>query len=351
MRGPVRIAKAVGRRVRARVRPGGYVDLIHAVKNDVVSEIGGVKGQLTTVEAAQRSVQDQQAMAGTRIELLVSELASARTELGWAKGEILAVLERMAPLARAKLMHEIRLADIDQPTADVLNELGSHRGPLAEVGLWRNDPVVVEWRAGTARVGAVNERIVEQPFVHGALAGLPTGSRILDVGGGESLVGLGLASLGHRVTVVEPAGYPYEHPNLAVVEQTLDEVEVDEPVDAVILLSAIEHFGIGAYANNGELDADADLAAMKRVRDLLAPDGVVVLTTPFGPAAVNELERTYDVDRLRSLFDGFRIEQAVVASRQDDTTWTVTATDADGTGLTTPDAPGHVAMVRARRDR
>jgi hypothetical protein len=303
------------------------------------------------VEAAQRSIQDQQAMAGTRIELLVSELASARTELGWAKGDILAVLERMAPLARAKLVHEIRLADIDQPTADVLNELGSHRGPLAEVGLWRNDPVVVEWRAGSARVGAVNERIVEQPFVHGALAGLRPGSRVLDVGGGESLVGLGLASLGHRVTVVEPAGYPYQHPNLTVVEQTLDEVEVDEPVDAVVLLSAIEHFGIGAYANNGELDADADLAAMKRVRDLLAPDGVVVLTTPFGPAAVDELERTYDVDRLRSLFDGFRIEQAVVATRQDPTTRTVTATDADGSGLTTPDAPGHVAMVRARRDR
>jgi len=351
MRGPVRIAKAVGRRVRARVRPGGYVDLIHAVKNDVVNEIGGVKGQLTTVDAAQRSIQDQQAMAGTRIELLVSELASTRTELGWAKDDILAVLERLAPLARAKLLHDIRLADIDQPTADVLNELGSHRGPLAEVGLWRNDPVVVEWQAGTARVGAVNERIVEQPFVHGALADLPPGSRILDVGGGESLVGLGLASLGHRVTVVEPAGYPYQHPNLDVVEQTLDEVDVDEPVDAVILLSAIEHFGIGAYANNGELDAAADLAAMKRVRDLLAPDGVVVLTTPFGPAAVNELERTYDVDRLRSLFEGFRIEQAIVASRQDATTWSVTATDADGSGLTTPDAPGHVVMVRARRDR
>jgi hypothetical protein len=350
MRGPVRIAKGVARRVRNAVRPGGQTDLIHAVKNDIVNEIGVVKGQLGTIDAGNRSIQDQQAMAGTRIELLVSELATARTELGWAKNDILAVLERMAPLARAKLVHELRLADIDQPTADVLNELGSHKGPLAEVGLWRNDPVVVQWLAGDARVGAVNERIVEQPFVHGALAGLPVGSRIVDVGGGESLVGLGLASLGHQVTVIEPAGYPYEHPNLTVVEQTLDEYEPDGPVEAVILLSAIEHFGIGAYANNGELDADADLAAMKVVRDLLAPDGVVVLTTPFGPGAVNELERTYDLDRLRSLFDGFSVEHAIVASRQGATTWTVTATAASlDDGVATPEAPGHVAMVRARR--
>ena len=343
MRGPVRIAKAVVRRVRPTRHAGFDADLIHAVKNELVDEIGGIKGQIVAVNAGTRSVQDQQSMAGTRIEQLLAEVS-------WTRDEVLAAFERITPMARARLLHAARLSDIDQPTADALNYLGSHQGPLSDVGLWRNDPVVVEWQAGTARVGAVNERIVEQPFVHGALAGLAPGSRIVDVGGGESLVGLGLASLGHQVTVIEPAGYPYEHPNLTVYERTLEEYEPDAPVDAVILLSAIEHFGIGAYANNGELDADADLAAMKVVRDLLAPDGVVVLTTPFGPSAVNELERTYDLDRLRSLFDGFSVEHAVVASRRDATTWTVTTTAASlDEGVATPEAPGHVAMVRARR--
>ena len=343
MRGPVRIAKAVARRARSSRGAGFDADLIHAVKNELVDEIGGIKGQIVAVNAGTRSVQDQQSMAGTRIEQLLAEVS-------WTRDEVLAAFERITPMARARLLHAARLSDIDQPTADALNYLGSHQGPLSDVGLWRNDPVVVEWQAGTARVGAVNERIVEQPFVHAALAALPVGSRIVDVGGGESLVGLGLASLGHRVTVIEPAGYPYEHPNLTVYERTLEEYEPDEPVDAVILLSAIEHFGIGAYANNGELDADADLAAMKVVRDLLAPDGVVVLTTPFGPGAVNELERTYDLDRLRSLFDGFSVERAVVASRRDATTWTVTATAPSlDEGVATPEAPGHVAMVRARR--
>lgn len=343
MRGPVRIAKAVARRARSSRGAGFDADLIHAVKNELVDEIGGIKGQIVAVNAGTRSVQDQQSMAGTRIEQLLAEVS-------WTRDEVLAAFERITPMARARLLHAARLSDIDQPTADALNYLGSHQGPLSDVGLWRNDPVVVEWQAGTARVGAVNERIVEQPFVHGALATLAPGSRIVDVGGGESLVGLGLASLGHQVTVIEPAGYPYEHPNLSVYERTLEEYEPDGPVDAVILLSAIEHFGIGAYANNGELDADADLAAMKVVRDLLAPDGVVVLTTPFGPSAVNDLERTYDLARLRSLFEGFSVEQAVVASRRDATAWTVTATASSlDEGVATPEAPGHVAMVRARR--
>jgi cyclopropane fatty-acyl-phospholipid synthase-like methyltransferase len=129
-----------------------------------------------------------------------------------------------------------------------------------------------------------------------------------------------------------------------VARHTLDDFEPDAPFDAVVLLSAIEHFGLGAYTDDGELDDDADLNAMKRVRDLLVPGGRVVLTTPFGPAAVDELERTYDEERLRRLFEGFEIEQALVGSRMDDTTWSVT-----GSELTTPAAPGHVAMVRARR--
>ena len=117
MRGPVRIAKGAARRVRNVARPDGQTDLIHAVKNDLVGEIGAVKGQLGTIDAGNRSIQDQQAMTGTRVELLVSELEATRRELDWAKNDILAVLERMAPLARAKLLHDIRLTDIDQPSS------------------------------------------------------------------------------------------------------------------------------------------------------------------------------------------------------------------------------------------
>lgn len=353
MRGPRQIVGGALRRLGLRRPPApvedgverpDYVGLIHAVKNDVIGEVRGINDNFYALSSSQQALVDHQALTGARAEALIDAVGATRAELAAARQEVLDTLERMAPLARARFVYDARLSDIDEPTAGVINYLLCHRGPLADVGLWRNEPVVVEWLAGDARIATVNERIVEQPFVYGAVADLPTGSRIADVGGAESLVGFALASSGHQVTVVEPAGYPYEHPNLTVVRRTLDDFEPDAPFDAVILLSAIEHFGLGAYTDDGELDDDADLAAMKRVRDLLAPDGRVVLTTPFGPAAVDELERTYDEDRLRRLFEGFEIEHQLVASRQGDTTWTVTGSD-----LTTPAAPGHVAMVRARR--
>jgi len=350
MRGPRQIVGGVLRRLGLRRPPApaaelpDYQPLMRALTGDVIAEVRGINDNFYALSSSQQALVDHQALTGARAEALLEAVGATRAELDQARRELLDTLERLAPLARARLLDEPRLADIDAPTAGAINYLLCHRGPLADVGLWRNDPVVVEWLAGDARVAAVNERIVEQPFVYGALADLPAGARVADVGGGESLVGLSLASIGHRVTVVEPAGYPYEHPNLTVVRTTLDDFEPDAPLDAVVLLSAIEHFGLGAYTDNGELDDDADLAAMKRVRDLLAPGGRVVLTTPFGPAAVDELERTYDEDRLRRLFDGFEIEQQLVASRVDDTTWTVTGSD-----LTTPARRGHVAMVRARR--
>ena len=346
MRGPKQIIRGAARRVGRAVVPAQaeQTDLIHAVKNDVVTQVQAVQHQLQGAEVLQQSLQDQAAMTGTRVEIVLNELLATRDEVGFARNDILAVLQRMVTSGSLQSLHEARLKDIDAATASFLNYATSHRGPLADQGLWVNDPVVVEWQSGTARISAVNERIVEQPFVYGALASLDAGSHVVDIGGGESLVGLSLASGGHQVTVIEPAGYPFRHPNLTVVERTLDDFEPPEPVDAVVLLSAIEHFGIGAYANNGELDPDADLDAMRRVHDLLAPGGVVALTTPFGPAAVNELERTYDADRLRQLFEKFEIDEVVVASRSDDTTWTVT-----GHEIETPSQPGHVAMVKAHR--
>ncbi len=346
MRGPKQIVRGAARRVGRAVVPAQaeQTDLIHAVKNEVVAQVQAVQHQLQGAEVLQQSLQDQAAMTGTRVEIVLNELLATRDEVGFARNDILAVLQRMVTSGSLESLHEARLPDIDAATASFLNYATSHRGPLADQGLWVNDPVVVEWQSGTARVSAVNERIVEQPFVYGALAALEPGSHVVDIGGGESLVGLSLASGGHHVTVIEPAGYPFRHPNLTVVERTLDDFEPPEPVDAVVLLSAIEHFGIGAYANNGELDPDADLDAMRRVHDLLAPGGVVALTTPFGPAAVNELERTYDADRLRQLFEKFEIDEVVVASRSDDTTWTVT-----GHEIETPARPGHVAMVKAHR--
>lgn len=337
-----RVLRPVATRVRrpAPAAPEGIADLIHAIKNEVVGELSDANRELADLHAGQRSLHEQQAVTAARLEGALVDLAAAREEIGWARTHVVAEIQQRVPNRSVGL----RLADVDQSTADFLNYAGSHGGPLADVGLWINDPVVVQWMHGDARVGAVNERIVEQPFVQGAIAALTPGAAVVDVGGSESVMALALASLGYSVTVVDPAGYPFEHPNLSVFEGPLEDFRPDERVDAVVLLSAIEHFGIGAYRNGPDEDPDADLAAMDLVHDLLSDDGVLVLTTPFGPWSVNELERTYDEDRLRKLLSRFEIDHVSIGRRIDDTTWIVDRHD-----LTTPEQAGNVAMVRARR--
>ena len=345
LRGAVRILKN-------RIRGGNDVPdqfhLIHAVKNELVGEVRANALMLEHGAAASQTLRDQQSITATRVEAILDELRATRDELGFAKNEIIEAVDHLAPKAGPALSYDIPLAEISEKTAALLNYARSHRSPLAEVGLWLNEPIVIEWLKGSARIGAVNERIIEQPFVFGALAGIERPGNIVDIGGAESSVGLALASLGHRVTVIEPAGYPFEHPNLTHFGRRLDEFVPSGPVDAVVMLSAIEHFGIGAYSGPGyegvdDHDLDADARAVETIRSILAPGGLFVLTTPFGPWGIDGLERTYDAAHLKALLDGFDIEEVVVGSRLDHTTWVV-----DGDSLDTPAEPGHVAMVRAR---
>ena len=189
--------------------------------------------------------------------------------------------------------------------------------------MWFNPAVTVELGEGGATIARVNERIVELPFALGHLARLEPPARILDVGGAESTFALSAASLGFQVTVVDPQGVPYEHPNLTRVASRLDEWTDagDEPFAAAFLISAIEHFGLGAYGEEKAAGEHADREALDRVRRLLADDGLLVLTTPFGTAAVDELERVYDNDALGRLLDGWQIIERRVIARTDRRTW------------------------------
>jgi hypothetical protein len=123
------------------------------------------------------------------------------------------------------------------------------------------------------------------------------------------------------------------------VEQLVD----DEGFDMIILLSTIEHLGVGAY---GLDDAERlDLVAMRHLRTLLRPGALLVLTTPFGIAGVNSLERTYDVAGIQELLAGFDlIDEPTVLVRQSRTEWTT-----DPRGFADPlDDRQRVVMLTAR---
>jgi len=222
-----------------------------------------------------------------------------------------------------RLVHaslEAGLPAVTQGIADVLNYAESSRGFRAEAGLWLNPPIVVEYAPGAARVSVVNERIVETPFVMAHLATLPVGARILDVGADESTVSFSLASLGYDVTALDLNGYPFEHPNLVAVKSPLEQFDPPAPFDAVVCLSSIEHFGLGAYGPDSH-DLAADVNALSRLREMTRQGGRLVLTTPYGEAGINALERTYDDDGLARLVAAWSDPVISIAVKRGDTTW------------------------------
>jgi hypothetical protein len=213
------------------------------------------------------------------------------------------------------------LEQLDGAVANLVNRADSHRGFAAQAGLWFNPPVTVELGESHARLATVNERIVELPFALGALARVTPPARILDIGSAESTFPLSVASLGYQVTALDLHPLPYSHPNLESVTGRFEDWEPgSERFEAAFLISTIEHFGLGAYGEPVGEDK-ADRAAIVRVGELLNDDGFLVLTTPYGPAHVDALERTYDEETLAALLEGWTVLDRRIVLRRDARTW------------------------------
>lgn len=133
-------------------------------------------------------------------------------------------------------------------------------------------------------------------------------SKILNVGGCESLLSLMLAKRGFKVTVFDFRSYPESHPNLTSIKGDFLENELpDDSFDYVMLISTIEHIGFGSYqAPHYE---NGDIKAISEVKRVLSSDGRAILTFPFNDKhkVIEGLERWYDVDRVKQLFQDMYI--------------------------------------------
>jgi methyltransferase family protein len=209
---------------------------------------------------------------------------------------------------------------LDQRVAQLLNYAQGHCGFAAQRNLWFNPPVMIEHVAGDVHLSRVSERVVEVPYAFQALAELKAGASILDVGAAESTFALSLASLGYEVTALDPRPVPTPHPRLRRVVGTVQDWDPGTEFDAVVCISTLEHIGLGAYGEPIEPEG-ADHAALARMHDLLAAEGVLILTVPFGVAAESATARIYDRHALDLLLQKWHVENIRVVKRHDDVTW------------------------------
>jgi hypothetical protein len=271
---------------------------------DVVGRVlANQRSILESVDVKQQWALDQLEAQADRVDWLVAGLEGLRSEIG----------------LRNLPDDELDLSLLDDRAAWFLNRATGWRGFASVAGAFVNDPVNVTYERGSVTVTDVNERIVELPFVFREMGKVQVPSHVLDVGSCESTAALSLAVLGYQVTAADPRGYAFAHPNIEVAAAGAESLIASEPFDAVVLLSTIEHVGVAHYG--GDSDPDADISLMAHLRTLSRPGTRLILTTPFGPAAQDEVQRIYDPERLARLLDGWDVELVEVVQRRSPTEW------------------------------
>jgi SAM-dependent methyltransferase len=232
------------------------------------------------------------------------------------------------------------VAALDGAAANLLNYANSHRGFAAQSELWLNPPIILAHREGAVELSHVNERIAEIPWAFRALGDVPPGARILDFGPRRTRSRCPWRPWATRSPRSTCASTPSSIPTSPGSPRPLEEWEA-EPAsfDVVMCVSTLEHVGLDWYGKQrgGE---SADREALARLRELLRPEGLLVLTVPYGRAEVDSLQRRYDRAGLDALLEGWTVEQRMVIEQKDDRTW-----------VPVEDSTGHAAAMLVLRPR
>ena len=267
-----------------------------------------------------------------RLEEVRGEAARACEESIRLQQEMRAALDELRALIHAETEAATEATTlIGRSLADILALLD------------RGEPTPADGRRPASASAPGDGRVAEAPYVFRALAGLESNASVLIVGGGESPVCLSLASLGYRVTLVGSRPYPISHPLLRVVTRPIEEWEHDGTFDAAVWLPGSEPVG-ESRAGRHAAGNGVDLAAIRRLSELLQPGGLLVLATPFENGGGHP-RRAFDRTGLDRLLDGWILEDVTVLRRQDSRTWVPAEAGTNGGG---EDAEA-VAMVTARR--
>jgi SAM-dependent methyltransferase len=153
----------------------------------------------------------------------------------------------------------------------------------------------------------------------------------LDFGAGPSFLGLIAAQREFNVTALDlrPVQWNYNHPGLRFMQgDILKLTSPEKPFNLVINCSTVEHVGLEGRYGVTSTNPDGDLEAMSRLKELMAPGGVMLLTVPAGRDAVfAPLTRVYGEKRLPELVRGYKVEKEVYWIKDNKNRWIISAKD------------------------
>lgn len=147
---------------------------------------------------------------------------------------------------------------------------------------------------------SLSERSVEVPWVRDSVTHFP----VLDVGCVESTY--------HEMLNGPVDGLDVRPITSTVLRNTyqadIRTWQAPELYPTVLAVSSLEHVGLDCRSYGTEADdPNGDRHAVEGCMRALAPDGVMLLTVPFGERSDHGWYRRYDMPRLQSLLDGYDI--------------------------------------------
>ncbi len=167
------------------------------------------------------------------------------------------------------------------------------------------------------------DRDVEISFIAGHLPSGP--GRALDFGCGPGILSLIAAQRGFQVTALDLLVHqvPWKSPDVGFLQGDLLAQELPEnSFDIILNCSAIEHVGLAGRYGIVQQNDEGDLQVMARLRALMKPGAMMLLTTPCGPDATFAPEfRVYGPQRLPRLLDGFRVDKECFWVKNGENRW------------------------------
>lgn len=150
------------------------------------------------------------------------------------------------------------------------------------------------------KLKAVNERIIEYPFIFNQILREKPPQKILDFGCTRSWLSIALSSMGYDVTGIDLRKFDYEPKNFTYSKINILDLNERE-FDFIVSLSTLEHVGLGVYDKKVIND---DLSkVLNKINSLLKSNGKLILTLPIGRPSIDEFERSFAPDELKSILD------------------------------------------------
>jgi hypothetical protein len=202
--------------------------------------------------------------------------------------------------------------------ADTITEIAFTLERFADLFTARMEEIVETMVSTGPGPAPVDEHIVELPFAFATADALPTGSHVATLSADGGPLPIALASVGLRVTALDAADMRTDHPNITVVEDPVERwTGPSWPLDAVFALSAIAGLGL----DRDDPADDLDHHVVDLFHNWLRPDGLLVMTVPFGDWSVGRSTRTYDEGHLTNLLRDWEIRELRAMERIDDYVW------------------------------